>query len=874
MVQRSLPVLRSYAALIVLVLATLATLFAYRVASNSNGRRVETEFFRRVDNRHALTREVLNYYEAGLFALRNLFLTDDLPTREEFDRVAQEIITRYPGISGFEWAPLITHAERADFERALSAELGRPVRITHRAGSPQLVPSPEQAEYAPVRFIFPAEKKGEVFGFDFTTSAIGESLDRTRAERTLIVSPVVKLIETPYRSRTGVVFAWPVFRGTGPTAPMIGYVLGVFRVTEMLDKAVPRNPGPVLDALYIDSSETDPAQRVFYYQPAVAAEAQAPWPTEAEFRASSLLREESIPIGKKTWRVLYRPNPAWLHEVERHLPEWLLAIGLLCSATLSGWIFQLTRRATVVERVVTERTAELTESQRKLDRFVQALPGMAYRGAFGTEFELTYISEGAIALTGYQPEEFIRGDVHVHDIVHPEDLAAARQAMLAALASGGELELEHRIRRRDGTEKWVLSRGQSSGVDEQGRHQFEGLSIDITAQKLAERERLGLERKLHEGQKLESLGLLAGGVAHDFNNLLTGILGNANLTRLLLPPDAKVLPNLQAIETASLRAAELCRQMLAYAGKGRFVVEPLDLSALAEGLVPLLEVSIARKAALRLALNRELPAVLADATQLRQIVMNFVLNAADATSGPTGLITITTGVVRADATLLARCAAGADCPPGDYVFLEVRDNGSGMTPEVRAKIFDPFFTTKFAGRGLGLAAALGIVRGHHGALQVESTPGEGSTFRLLLPSTTGSRPAGPSSPAPTDWHHTGHALVIDDEEPVRHVAAQLLTGFGLTVRTAADGAAGLALFGENPAQIDVVLLDLVMPGMNGEQTLQALRAIQPEVRVLLVSGFTEGELLRQFGPESGRLAFLPKPFTREALANRLRELLG
>jgi CheY-like chemotaxis protein len=267
---------------------------------------------------------------------------------------------------------------------------------------------------------------------------------------------------------------------------------------------------------------------------------------------------------------------------------------------------------------------------------------------------------------------------------------------------------------------------------------------------------------------------------------------------------------------------------------------------------------------------------MADATQLRQIVMNLVLNAADATSGKPGLITITSGSVRADAALLARCAAGADCPPGDYVFLEVRDNGVGMAPAVRAKIFDPFFTTKFAGRGLGLAAALGIVRSHQGALQVESTPGEGSSFRLLLPPNTvaEARPAAPCATAPVDWHHTGQALVIDDEEPVRNVTAQILARFGLTPLVADGGEAGLAIFRENPAAFEVVVLDLVMPGMNGEQTLEALRKVRPEVRVLLVSGYTEGDLLRRFGPERGRLAFLSKPYTREALADRLRELLG
>ena len=258
-----------------------------------------------------------------------------------------------------------------------------------------------------------------------------------------------------------------------------------------------------------------------------------------------------------------------------------------------------------------------------------------------------------------------------------------------------------------------------------------------------------------------------------------------------------------------------------------------------------------------------------------QIVMNLVINAADAVGDRDGEITIVTGAMHADPTLLARCVSGADRQPGDYVFLEVRDNGTGMTPEVRAKIFNPFFTTKFAGRGLGLAATLGIVRSHDGALQVESAPGQGSSFRLLLPpaKSPDALPAAPCEAAPTNWQHPGHALVIDDEEPVRAVATQLLGHIGLTARAAADGRTGLALFRENPGQFDVVLLDLMMPGFSGEETLAALRAVRRDVRVLLVSGYSEGDLLRRLGREHGKLSFLAKPFTRDALADKLRALL-
>jgi len=873
--RRPIPILQSYAALIVLAIGVSVSVIAYRISAQSVQRRIEAEFFRSADVQHTLTREVLNYYGAGLFGLRNLFLADRQPTRDEFDRAAKEIVVHYSGVASLEWATVIAGADRTAFEAEMSSKLGRPVQISKTGGDGPLVPVESKPYYTPVTFIYPTDGKEVVFGFDITTGKIAEAVERAGRDRTLMVSSAVKLLESPDRGRIGLVWIWPIFRSTDVAAPPTGYVLGVFRLNDMLDESLRRESNTDLELLYVDPAQTEAEQRVLYYQ-TIAPGAPVQWPSEQEFRRSAFFREQPLAIGGKTWAVLYRPSILWLHEHQSHLSLWLLVTGLVLSGMASGWVFQFTRRAAVVEDLVDARTKEVIESRRELASFLHALPGMAFRGRYDEQFTLFYVSDGATALTGYAPEDFIAGRVHLRDLIHPDDLANVRAATLAALTVGHELAIEYRLRTRDGREKWVLCRGHGRRSDDENINYFEGIALDITPQKLAEIERIGFERKLLEGQKLESLGLLAGGIAHDFNNLLTGILGNANLARLGLPAGSTLHSHLHAIESASLRAAELCRQMLAYAGKGRFVVEPVDLSALVEGLVPLLRISIGQRAELQLSPTRGLPPVTADATQLRQIVMNLVLNSADAIATHPGKITITTGTMRADAALLAQCAAGADRPAGEYVFIEIRDNGVGMAPEIRAKIFEPFFTTKFAGRGLGLAAALGIVRSHQGALQVESTPGKGSSFRLLLPpnAAADARPAAPCASAPAGWRRTGQVLVIDDEESVHQVAAEMLASFGFTPRAIGDGKSGLAAFRERSAQIEVVLLDLVMPGMNGEQTLEGLRQIRRDVRVLLMSGYTEGELLRRFGPERGRLAFLSKPFTREGLADKLRELLG
>jgi PAS domain S-box-containing protein len=399
---------------------------------------------------------------------------------------------------------------------------------------------------------------------------------------------------------------------------------------------------------------------------------------------------------------------------------------------------------------------------------------------------------------------------------------------------------------------------------------------DVTGRKQAEEKRLALERKMLDAQKLESLGVLASGIAHDFNNMLTVILGNAALASSNASASASAQGHLENIQKTSLQAAELCKQLLAYSGKGRFLIRRLNLNTIIEEMWPLLEISVSKKATLNFAMASALPDLEADPSQLRQIVMNLVINASEALEEKPGLITISTRVAKADAASLAPLhPAAPEVAEGDFVVLEVADTGCGMTPETQAKILDPFFTTKFVGRGLGLAAVLGVVRAHAGTLQIQSEPGRGSTFRILLPldkSPAAEDAVGPARPAGEDGRR-GTVLLVDDDEGVLSIGTQMLQKSGFAVITATDGKQAVVKFRAHAASITATILDLTMPQMGGDEALEQIRLIRPDARVLLVSGFSEPEPGPHWTRE-GRCAFLQKPFKPAELIQALLQLLS
>jgi len=464
---------------------------------------------------------------------------------------------------------------------------------------------------------------------------------------------------------------------------------------------------------------------------------------------------------------------------------------------------------------------------------------------------------------GYSREELLR--LSIQDIEANENPAEVAAHIEKVIRTGYErFETKHRCK----DSRIIDVEVSTSFIPE--TQQFLTFSKDITAHRTAEMNRLELERTLQQSQKLESLGVLAGGIAHDFNNILTAIIGNAELALMRLKPESPVQDNLQRIEKAAARAADLARQMLAYSGKGKFVVEPIDLNFLVEEMGHMLDVSISKKAMLRYNLTKPLPAVNVDTTQIRQIIMNLVINASEAIGDRSGVIAISTGCLECDEAYLREFWLTDPIPAGLYVSLEIADTGCGMGKETLARIFDPFFTTKFTGRGLGMAAVLGIVRGHKGAIKVYSEPGKGSSFKVLLPA--GEKPVELFSGKTEvdNWQGTGTALLVDDEETVRAIGSEMLRELGFAVVTAKDGRDAVEIY-MHRNDIRLVILDLTMPRMDGEQCFRELRQLDTNVKVIMSSGFSEHEISQKFAGK-GLSGFIQKPYKLSALREALKKV--
>ncbi len=594
-----------------------------------------------------------------------------------------------------------------------------------------------------------------------------------------------------------------------------------------------------------------------------------------------------LSLIRRDWRLL--PIALFLAAVGSHLAfdarapvEGLLApstalvaavLGIAVSFLVwraTGEARRMTRKAEALEkearRISTEASSHIEASKSHFRHLTEIIPQVILEADLGGE--CVFVSRRWVEMTGMK-RSLAKGRGWLQ-AVHRDDRSRVDQEWCSGIEEQRAFEVEFRLESRAPEPTWVSLQAVPRSKPHDEEITYIGTLDDITERRNAEEERRRLEERSRRAQKLESLGVMAGGIAHDFNNLLVGIMGSVELLGDRLSDDADGLHLLGVIQRSAHRAGDLASQMLAYAGKGVRLRQPLDLSEVADDVVTLLRDTSTDLPRVETDLARDLPPIQADTTQMRQVIQNLIQNAVEASAdSDSARILVSTGVEVPDEQQLSDTYLDGPLPSGDHVFLEVADQGVGIGPEDMERVFDPFFSTKFTGRGLGLAVVLGAVHANDGVIRVDSEQGSGTTVRVWFPGTEqAEQEPTPSEAVAEPTRGTGHVLVIDDDGVTRDTVVRILARAGYDPLAAGSGAEGIEVFRSRSSEIRAVLLDMTMPDLCGDVVLRKLREIERETPVLILSGHAEKEVMRSF--QGGELAgFIAKPFRREVLLRML-----
>jgi len=917
------------------VVGCLASVAGWQTLLRQEERAIEAQFLLDAGERELALQERFEDAIRALQSVRSLYDAAGEVSRDQFSTFVGSVLERHPYVQGIGWNRLVEHSEREAFEKRVRASGVASFRITERATQGLMKPAEQRDQYVVVEFVEPLEGNEAALGFD-TMSEPNRLRALTQAGQTgeLAITSRITLVQEREQSYGFLGFV-PVFGEVGGSAgpepgDLQGFVVGVFRVAAVVESALQAFDPLAIDLVVTDESAAADERGLF----SSAASAEQEALMHSVSAGGPFQNSWSFELGAREWKIVFVATEAYLARLRTGTPLTGLLAGLVLTLVGTAYLVLVAGHAARVDRLVGLRTAELRDANRALENEVdrrarvetelsvhgdlledrvrertgeleqttltlrEAIKGRDTAEAALIENEerlkltLEAVADGAwdwsvasgkivfsdrwLGFLGYERADTEPTPRFWQGLVHPDDRPELRNQLSRHLRGDTpHFESENRVLSKEGEYLWSLVKGQVVARDPAGKTlRMVGTATDIGERKFVEERQLRVERQVQQAQKLESLGVLAGGIAHDFNNLLVVVLGGTDLALLELPPDSPAKEHLELVATAAARGAELIRQIHAYSGQTTFTVERIAPAVLVEDVGQLLRSSVSKKADLQFEFAEGLPEVEGDATQLRQVVMNLLVNASDALEGGIGQIEVSTySVTIADEGGPGDYVGGV-LAPGDYVCLEIADDGAGMDEEVSSKIFDPFFTTKKRGQGLGLAATLGIVRSHRGAIRVQTNPGRGTRISVLLPV------AAPVEIPPAlrveaqggDWQASGLALVVDDDPAVRKIAERMLRLMGMEVMTANDGLAGVEAFARQQDEIAVTVLDMSMPHMDGADAFREIRRLQPSARVLLSSGYSERDSVILLGDDE-KAAFVQKPYLLEELREKLERVL-
>jgi PAS domain S-box-containing protein len=876
------------------VLGVLLSAAAFCTARNWEMQKIRDDFETQATERNsALEREI----QINLLVLSSVqaYCSQRMVERETFANFVEPLLKQHMSIETLEYIPRVPDRERWRWEARARRDGLSGFRVTER-GKEKLQAASRRKEYFPVYYLQPRRGREIALGFDLASDrSRKEALERARDSGRLVATPPLRLVHAE-RGASGVLVLAPIYRGIAANASvatrrrdLTGFALGVFYHGEILEKSFGSFKPAGIDVYIYDTSF--PGQGPIYVHQtrkasSLAARAGANWPDQG----AELQSAKRIDVAGRQWLVVYRGTPYFTTGADRTLAPTLLALGLLLTGALAGYLTVVIRRAEVVGELVEKRTRELRQeievrsrAELELQKAHDHLESRVQeRTAELMESELRYrqmfhrnphpmwvydletlafldVNEAAIRGYGYSREEFLA--MTIKEIRPPQDVPDLR-ANVGKAKQGFRNSGIWRHVKKDGS---VISVEISMHrFDFGGRDAELVLSHDVTARVRADQEKEGLEAQLRQSQKMEAIGTLAGGIAHDFNNILTAIVGYATLLKMKLGEDAHYVDRILA---ASERAATLTRSLLAYSRKQVSRPRPIDLSDSVKGVAALLRGMIPESIELAVALSERDLTVMADPGQIDQVLMNLAANARDAMLEG-GRLRIASERVELGPEFINSHGYGQ---PGSYAALTVSDTGHGMDRETCERIFEPFFTTKEVGKGTGLG--LSIIKQHNGYIKVDSLPGTGTNFTIYLPVTD--QVAAPPQPVTPFLSGKGKEtiLLVEDDPEIRTPLKELLELEGYNIREAVDGEDGLQKFREWRDEVQLVILDVVMPKMNGRAVYEEILKLRPGAKALFISGYTD-EILNVREGLPAAFTLVSKPIRIHKLLLAMREVLA